>query len=192
MGRFLENVYDVLFQPGAAMRQIAGQRLYGQALAAFLLSVLIPAVAGYYPAKAAGIGKFYPMLVIIHLVGGLFFWFISSAVLHLIAEFYGGKGSGAGLFAATGFAHLPRVFIAPLLVIGMFLPAGAMAIVLGLGALGIMVWVLVLEVSAVKGAHDLSGAKAILVILTPLLTVLAALIAMITFIGTAFLPAWPG
>lgn len=174
------------------MRLIAGQRLCGQALAAFLLSTLIPAVAGYYPAQAAGIGKFYPVILLLQLFGGLFFWFVSSAVLHLIAEFYGGRGSAAGLFAATGFAQLPRILIAPLVVLAMLLPAGAMPLFLGLGILGIMVWVLVLEVSAVKGAHELSGAKAVLVVLTPLLTLLAAFVALVTLIGTAFLPAWPG
>ena len=54
MGPFLEILYDVLFQPVAAMRQIAARRLVGQALAAFLISVLIPAGAAYFALKAAG------------------------------------------------------------------------------------------------------------------------------------------
>ena len=44
MGPFLENLYDVIFQPAAAMRRIAGERLAGQALAGWVL-VSAPAVA---------------------------------------------------------------------------------------------------------------------------------------------------
>jgi hypothetical protein len=52
-------------------------------------------------------------------------WFVGAAVLQLIAEFFGGRGSGLGLFAAIGFAHLPLIFMVPLAVAAMLLPSGA-------------------------------------------------------------------
>ena len=54
MGPFLETLYDVFFSPAAAMRQIAARRPVGQAVAAFFLSVLIPAAAVYFALQAAG------------------------------------------------------------------------------------------------------------------------------------------
>ncbi len=188
MGPFLEILYDVLFSPREAMRQIAARRLAGQAFGAFLLSVLVPAGAVYFVLQAFGVAKFAGAALFVGAAARLVAWFVGAAVLQLIAEFYGGRGTAVGLFAAIGFAHLPGIFFVPLAVAALLLPVGAAAIVLAAGGLVLVFWILSLVVIAIQGAHNLGAAKAVLVLLTPLLAAAAVAVAVAAFVGAAF---WP-
>lgn len=188
MGPFLELLYDVIFSPGAAMRQIADRRPVGQAVAVFFLSVLVPAGAVYFVLQTTGLVKFAGMALFCAVTARLVVWFVGAAVLQLIAEFYGGNGTALGLFTTTGFAHLPGIFVVPLAVAAMLLPTGAAVITLAGGGLLLLFWALALVVIAIRGAHGLGTAKATLVLLTPLLAVAAAVVAAAVFIGAAF---WP-
>jgi hypothetical protein len=190
MGNFMENLYDVLFRPAAAMRQIAAARLTGQAAAAFLLGVLIPAGAAYFAFRTGVMAKLLTIILVGQTVGSLLIWFCGSAVLSLIAEFFGGRGTAVGLFAAMGFTHVPRIFAVPFLVLAMLLPDGGSALVTAITSLAIVCWTLTLDVLAISGAHELSSAKAVLVLMTPLLVVGAAVIIVLVLAGTAFLPGW--
>jgi hypothetical protein len=91
MGQFLDTIYDVLFHPASEMRRIADQKLVGQALTAFLLSVLIPAGVVFFALKDGPLSKLINIIVLMQTVGSLFLWFSGSAVLSLIAEFFGGR-----------------------------------------------------------------------------------------------------
>lgn len=188
MGPFLEILYDVLFSPGEAMRQIAARQPVGQAFAAFLLGILIPAGAVYFVLQTIGAAKFAGAMIFVAVMGRLAAWFVGASILHLIAEFYGGQGTALGLFTAIGFAHLPGIFVVPLAVVAMLLPTGAAAIVMAAGGLVLLFWMLALVVIAIRGAHGVGTAKAVLVLLTPLLVLAAAALAVVVFIGAAF---WP-
>lgn len=192
LGPFLENLYDVIFQPATAMRQIAAGRLAGQGLAAFLVSVLIPAGAAYFVLQAMGLAKVFPLILLLHIVGRLVVWFIGAAVLQLIAELYGGKGTALGLFAAIGFAHLPWIFAVPLWVLAILLPAGLAVMTFAVSIVIVISWMLVLIVLAIKGSSGLSTARAVLVLATPLLTMVVAGAVLVIFIGAAFWPGWLG
>lgn len=88
----METVYDVLFRPGEVMGRIADERLTGQALIVFAISAVIPAGGLYFGLRAAGMAKLLDMAILLHALGSLVVWFVGAAVLHLIAEFYGGEG----------------------------------------------------------------------------------------------------
>jgi hypothetical protein len=188
MGSFLELLYDVLFSPAAAMRQIAARRTVGQAVAAFLLSIVIPALAIYFAVQSSATARWTGALFAVAVCLRFAMWFVGAAVLQLIAEFFGGRGSGLGLFAAIGFAHLPLIFMVPLAVAAMLLPSGAAPPALAAGGLALVFWVLALTVVAIQGAHELSAAKAVLVLLTPFLALALAAFAAAVFIGAAL---WP-
>lgn len=190
MGHFLENLYDVLFHPADAMRRLAAHKPVGEALAAFLLSVLIPAGVVYFAFKEGSLTKMLNTILLLQIVGGLFLWFSGSAILSLIAEFFGGRGTAMGLFVALGFAQLPRIMVAPLGVLVMLLPPGVFTFGAVLMSLVILFWILALDVAAIKGAHELSSAKAVLVLVTPLLAITAAALFAIVFIGTVCLLGW--
>lgn len=186
----MESLYDALFRPAAAMRQIAGQRLVGQGLVAFLLSVLIPAVAAYFALRTGLMANFLPVILVVQTLGSLLFWFCGSAFLSLIAEFFGGRGTAMGLFAAMGFTHIPRLFAVPFFVFAMLLPGGGSMVITGVTSLGIVFWTLTLDVLAIKGAYGLSGAKSVLVLITPFLMLGAALVVLLVMAKSAFMPGW--
>lgn len=185
MGALFENLYDVLFHPRNAMRQIATDKRAGQALVVVLLSSIIPIWAVYFGLKTAGMHHAFGGLLAVQIFGSLAVWFFGAALWHIIAELFGGKGTAVGLLSALGFAHLPRIFIVPLWVIAALLPDGLRPIAMGLTGLIILVWLLYLDVTALQEAHDLSAAKAVLVFLTPPLAIVAVLLAITIFLGTA-------
>jgi hypothetical protein len=188
MGELLENIYDVIFTPATAMRQIASRKPVGQAFCVFFLSVFIPAVLLYYTLKTAGFVKFLMPLILLQTVGGFLLWFGSTALLHLISEFFGGRGSAISFFAARGFSHIPRVFIVPLWVFAMLLPSTASSAMFALAWLMIAIWTLVLDIVAIKETYGLSGAKAVLILLTPWVAFGALLIIVAVFLSSALLP----
>lgn len=192
MGNFFEALYDVLFQPNTAMRNIAEERKIGQALVVVLLSCLLPIWAVYFGMKTAGMQHAVTIIVMIHILGTIAMWVVGSAIWHLIAELLGGRGTAAGLFAALGFAHLPRIFIVPLWVFAALMPAGIRPLIMTVTGLAIAFWVLYLDVAALRSSHAISGTKAVLVILAPVIAAAAAVIIIFAAAGTAFmkLPGW--
>lgn len=185
MGNFLETIYDVLFRPKTAMEYIAEKKLTGQALAMFTIGMLVPVWALYMGTKGAPgipIGMFA-----VHFIGSLLLWIVGASILNFIAELAGGQGTAVGLFAALGFSHLPRVVVIPLAVIAALLPEGLRGIAFGIIGLLAVIWTLSLTVAAIRGAHRLSGARAVLVLLAPLLALIGATIAVVIFLGSALL-----
>ena len=173
MGEFLEKLYDVLFHPVAAMRKIAAEAKIGQAAAAFFLSVLIPAWAMYFGLKSAAITAWGNIFILLEVVGSLLIWWFSAAFFHLIAELLGGQGKAKGLLSCMGFGYIPRIFIVPFWVMASLMPEGARTIFLGLSMLLVSVWTLVLQVIAIREAHQLTNAKSIIVLLSPVLLLLS-------------------
>lgn len=184
----METVYDVLFRPGEVMGRIADERLTGQALIVFAISAVIPAGGLYFGLRAAGMAKLLDMAILLHALGSLVVWFVGAAVLHLIAEFYGGEGSAAGLFAAMGFAQLPRIFAAPLWAVTMVLPKGTAGAFLAISTIVLFVWMLALDIAAIRGAYNMGGARAALVLVTPFLALAAVLAVVVIFAGAAVIP----
>lgn len=169
MGQLLEILYDVLFQPASAMRQVVNKELTRQGVLVFLLSVLLPSLALWLGLRDSAMGMAAGALSVVHIGGSLLLWFTGTAILHLIAEFYGGQGRAKGLFAALGFAQLPRILIIPLWVVAALLPEALRPFVMGLSAAVVLLWILALHVSALQAAYSFGKAKAVLVLATPLL-----------------------
>lgn len=190
MGYLLEILYDVLFQPAAAMGQIAGRRLVGKSLVVFIVSILLPSWAMWFGLKSTSLGYAVNGIIVMHVIGSLLLWFFGAALLHLIAEFMGGRGTAMGLFAALGFAQFPRIFMVPLWVVAAVLPESIRPVVMGITALVIMFWVLALHIAALKGAYGIGGVKATLVLIMPFLAVTLFVIAIVTFVSVQFMQ-WP-
>lgn len=187
MGNFLETIYDVLFKPRSAMQYIAEKKLTGQALVIFTIGMLVPVWALYTGVPtAAGVSAF-SIFFGLNCIGSFICWVLGAAVLNLAAEFAGGRGTAMGLFAALGFAHLPRIAVMPLWVIAALLPAGLRGVAIGVTGLIAVGWTLTLHVAAIRGAHGLSAAKAILVLLAPLLVLLSIVAAVFVFLSSTLM-----
>lgn len=192
MGCLWDILYDVVFQPRVAMRNIAAQKNIGQALLVTLASLLIPIWAFYFEIRDTSMATMMYMMIGVKIVGSIFMWVIGAAVWNLIAELFGGKGSAAGLFAALGFAHIPRMFIIPLWALIAVLPASGKTGLMTLAVLIILCWSLSLDVVAIKEVHQLSTAKTVIVMIMPMLIVGAFLLIGCIFISNSLMhmPMW--
>lgn len=183
MNNFLETLYGVLFQPRQTLRQIAAARPVGQAVAAFAIGVLLPAAAVTLGMQAAGLPFAVPLLFA-QIAISLIMWFLSAGVLHLTAEMAGGHGTALSLFCGLGFAQFPRIFVVPAYVLAALLPPPGRLPVVALAALAIAVWLLVLNILALKAAYDFSTARAVLVLIAPAVAI-ALLLAVLVLLFVA-------
>lgn len=192
MGSLFEILYDILFQPAIGMKTIAQRKNVGQALIVFFLSILIPIWALYFGFKATGMLTMIHVMIVLKIFASIVMWIVGAAILHLAAEFFGGQGTAVGLFTALGFAHVPRLFIVPLWALIAVMPASSKTLLMTISVLAVMVWSLSLDVVAIKEVHQLSAAKAVLVMMMPMLVVGILCIIGFTFIGSSLthMPMW--
>lgn len=191
MANLMETLYDIVFEPSKAMRDIAEGRKLKQAFIAFFIGTLLPMWALYSGLKTVNMHGFTTMVLSMHVFGGLVMWFFAAAVFSLVAELFGGRGSAAGLFAAMGFVHIPKLFALPLFALSVLLPASFRPFWLAAGVILIVCWILYLEVAAIKGAYNVSGSKAVLVMVFPVAAMLLLCLVATVFLGAAALSAMP-
>ena len=192
MGSLFDMLYDILFQPAVGMKNIAEQKNVGQALVVFLLSILLPIWALHLGLEFTAMSTMIYMMMVVKIGGSILMWIMAAALWHLIAEFFGGQGTAVGLFSALGFAHAPRIFIVPLWALITVMPANSKTLLLTICVVVVMLWSLSLDVVAIKEVHRLSAAKAVLVVITPLLVMGLLCVICFTLIGTSLthMPIW--
>lgn len=104
--------------------------------------------------------------------------FIEGGIFHLIATLLRGRGSYLGMVCGLCFAHFPFVFFAPLTLLRALLGSTG-NILYPFGSLLLFLWILVLEVTAIRQNYHFSIGRAIatyfipaiLLIIVPLLIV---------------------
>ncbi|MCL0056283.1 YIP1 family protein [Dehalococcoidia bacterium] len=188
----LETLIGVLARPTSTIRGICQQRPIGWAIIVYLVvSLVISAITwietGFYDLEGMGLPDLgMPAVLVGSLIISIITLVISTAICHLVASLLGGRGSYSGLFCGSAFAGLPRIFTAPLAVIGMLPMVGPL--LSGLGNFGVMVWSLVLSILAIRENYLISTGRAILIVLIVLLLgvillVLSGLLAGLLVLG---------
>lgn len=177
-----ETWYDVLFQPLAAMQNVSNQRCISHALATMILSVCSLWLA--YLAAGKDITDYFGLAIGLHFAVEIVIWLFGSALLHLIASFLGGRGEAVGLFCSLGYVSLPQFFIIPAAALALCLPPSGRAAVFAVSLALLVCWTAVLKVFAIRGCYGFSTTKAILVLLSPIL-LLIALVIMLVIIASA-------
>jgi len=190
---FLELIYGVLFDPVRTMGIVAKRPPVGFAFLAFTIlcasGVTMWLLTASHSLEASlygyGLDHFLPVsrtLVLLGAVFGLIWgyakWFGYSAVIHLAAELFGGRGAATGVFAVVGLAGLPAVFMVPVHLLSYWLGSGGLIIVL-LAGLATGIWSAVLLVIGLKQVHGLTTGWSVLVVLFPFLTFLILAVIMI-------------
>jgi hypothetical protein len=179
----LDLVYGVLFNPAATFRKIKeGPPLCYAALLFFLLAVsnavvsfsfFRSAIADFPAADLAPViqvlSGLLPFIVFFALVFAGLRWFLYGAVLHLVAEIWGGKGSPRGTLTVYALAALPGIFLitVELLLRLLRVPDIAAAALSGIIGFGVLVWGVVLLVLGLREVHGFSTGLAALTVLTP-------------------------
>jgi len=195
MNSFIDNLYGVIFTPSEAMKKITREKPIGQGLIVLILSTLLPMLStsrtfvrinqlqptlppGMPPQIAPFIHSMGPFLLIIAAITIIIFkpliTFLFTALIHMISEFLGGEGEGKGLFTGFCFASFPSILMAPIHIINNFTSFNIASIF----NFALFIWVIVLQVIAVKQNNNFSTSRAVLTYVLPWLILLAAVIVM--------------
>lgn len=151
----MEYLYGVIVNPVQTLRAISEIKPVSWAIIIYAGISLLTLLANVvYDAlfEAA-------IYIIIGLIGSLIAYFAFTGLLNVVSRLFGGKGSYFNLLSAIGFAYFPMIFTPPALLIGFLGAPGAVISVLLVAA--VTIWVLVLEVIALREAHLISTLKSV-------------------------------
>ncbi len=199
---FLELVYGVLFDPDQTMAGVALNPPLVPALLVVTITGIIGSLMGFLTASRVMVpglssmvaGDYFPLravqsLAVLGAVCGLLWsyvkWFGYSAVIHLAADLFGGKGRARGVFAVVGLAGLPFIFMIPVQLLAYWFGTGkfAVGLLVLLAGLGLLIWNVIILVTGLKHVHGFTTGRSVLVIATPFLVFLV--LALLTVAGIA-------
>ena len=195
----LDLIYGALFDPARTFAGFARNPRIGAAVWLFIAINLLETLMGYYTTPRlfqslrlpGTLGYDYIKLtaVLVAMAGFLFRlakWFIMSGLLHLLADFFGGKGKARNVFAVYGIAGLPVVFMLPVQVLLLAFPEGFIQVfAAAIFGIAVFVWSTALIVVGLREVHQFSTGKALLIVLTPGIVLVVLAIVAIVIIGAA-------
>ena len=133
--------------------------------------------------------QFFVLFGIFGVIFALLFWFVISGSLSLWASILGGRDNTKGLLVCYGFAIVPYAFSGALQTLVNF--AGLHTAMSGLITILVLVWVVYLQMVAVRATQGLSTGMSLFVALTPILAIAALVIitiSLLLLLMMAFIP----
>ena len=201
MADLLENIFGTLFSPASTFRRMSEERTSVTTAAIVVLIACICSGAGSILTQSAFMSLFaeFPGFeemvfspiasMTLSVVFGFILWVVIAGILHVVAKVLGGKGAFTETLVLMGFAMLPNIFQAPIGLIAIF--SGGLTgafIAMGLGGI-LAIWVLILDVLAIREAHKFSTSRAIATLVLPFaVLVVLAFILMIVGIFLISMP----
>ncbi|MBU4534168.1 MAG: Yip1 family protein [Eubacteriales bacterium] len=207
---FLELIYGVLFDPVATFRRVALSPPLWTAVVIATLVNLAAALMGTIAYRAAGIstiselnvliGSLVPLFAIINSLLWYVKWLVYGAVLHLVAQLFGGTNGPKATLSVYALATLPGLLLLP--VEGLIIVAGLSESVttslIGLAGFAAFAWSLVLLVLGLREVHRFGTSQAIATVFTPVIAILllGLIILFVAVLGFAAvmpqIPSIPG
>lgn len=195
-------VYGILFEPVKTYQKVVAKPpLWTVFFLVTGLSILLAVMSVFTPADLlteelakeamvpAEIQMFIeaiaPFWAVSEVVFGILFWFVAAALLHLVAEFYGGQGRAKASFAVCGLAGLPAVFLLPIQGLEIVFPnAAIIGFLSGVATLAVFAWGVILLIVGFQETHKFSAGRSLVVIITPwVVVVFLTIIMIIMFVG---------
>ncbi len=168
--RIIDWLFGVMARPVSTLNEIAREKPVGWALLVYLGVTILVLLASIYGDESyrmveeslLELGLYLPIsgLVIGVLIFAVAALFASAGILHLLARLFGGTGGYWNLFSAYGFTDFPMIISAPVTLFAAYLGTVG-SILSALIAFGLSVWVIVLQVIAVRESHNLSTGASI-------------------------------
>lgn len=159
---------DVIQTPVKAFSYLASSRAdrIGLAVVVYVVSQ-IPSTWGRHPFGIAV--QSTPLRLLGNAASALISFAFIVGVIHLFARMLGGRNRYAKLFQAYGIALLPQLLTSPFIV--WFLTTGSSGLLQTVIGWGTNIWLLVLQVIAIREVYNFSTARAIGAMLLPALIV---------------------
>jgi hypothetical protein len=181
-------LHGVIVKPTSTFKYVSAKKSWVAGALIYLLSTWIGVIAGL-PAQIENLKQLqttvfsessFVIFAVIFMVLVLpfileFGLFFTGGIYHILAKLFKGNGSYAGIIASLGFASFPQVLLTPLSLL--FFVEGsvgkiiAMLISFSFSSL-LSIWVLVLNIFAVRENYKLSTARAAAVCLIPIAAVI--------------------
>lgn len=163
-------LYGVLTKPVQTLNEIAREKPANAAFLLYLGISMLSVLGSLYNPQAmqafedlmreTGISIPFSVIIAASLLIAIISIFVITGVLQLLARLFKGSGGYWNLFSAYAFANFPLIIGVPITFVSGFL--GAVGDILaGLISLGLSIWVLVLQVIAVRESHSLSTGASI-------------------------------
>ena len=192
MTDLLDHIFGTLFTPASAFRRMLEERTPVITAAVIVLTAGICSGAGSIVMQNAVTSMFTALpdfeetmfspaaAMTVNVVAGFISWVVIAGILHVLAKLLGGKGTFTELLVLMGFATLPNIFQAPVGLIAA-LSGSFTGVFIAMALLGILaIWVLILNVLAVREAHKFSTAMAIITLV--LSVVVLSFVALIVLV----------
>ncbi len=166
----IDKLFGVMASPVNTLDEIARERPVGWALLVALGVSFLTLLANFYGGDGLRtieeLRHEFDIFIdaSVFVVGGLVLvvvsLFVFTGLLHLLAKLFRGQGGYWNLFSAYCFAEFPMIISVPITLLGAYLGTAG-AILSGLISFGLMVWVIVLQVIAVRESHKISTGASI-------------------------------
>ncbi|WP_028306484.1 Yip1 family protein [Desulfitibacter alkalitolerans] len=134
------------------------------------------------------LGNIFIVMGFLGIIFVLLTWFVISGSLNLWASLLGGRDNAKGLFALYGFAMLPGVFSEVLQTLINLL--GLPGAINWLIVIFTFIWILYLQMIAIKTTQGLSTGLSLFAALTPILVMGLLMIFTALLVLAAFLPVY--
>jgi hypothetical protein len=189
-----EYLVGVMSEPVRALREVAEKKLWKEGL---LLVAVLALLNGAVTAATINshlvnipdqqVAHFFSVLytpgvfIPFVLVANSLSWFIYGAIFFGFGKLFKGTGTLAGMLAALGFATTPSLLSIPLTALALLFGQAAGSLIGFAASLVAGIWILVLDVLAIRESQQLDTGRSIGVLLSTLSAVFV-LIVIIAFL----------
>ena len=170
----LTNIYDVLRSPKTALERINDEANIYKALNFQGIVLFINALTNKYDAASEDPLWLTLLTAVIAVPVALAVTYLVAGLTHGIAHLMGGQGTWKKLFITLSYCMIPQMIFIPIEVVILLFD---MEIAVGIAALVVTVWSIVLGVLAVIKTEKLSTVKSCIVLFAP--TIIAFAVGMI-------------
>lgn len=196
---FADLLYGIIVKPVQTLRYLANEKPWVKGMLVYVVVSWIATVASlpsqseqfeqleaFSGASDFNIGAAIVLAIILLLpVFSAIGLFAISGIYHLLAKLLKGRGDFKGIIASIGFANFPSILITPFYLF--FLIGGSIAEVIALAltlsaSFAFGIWVLALNVLAIRENYKLSTTRAVAVFLIPI----AAITVLVVFLVILF------
>ncbi|HEY3375762.1 MAG TPA: Yip1 family protein [Candidatus Aquicultor sp.] len=197
--------YGVITKPVETLRHISDNRFWVKGLIIYILvlwisglaslpSILIGSGLNQFAGTNINPGSARTFAVLVVIITPLFTVFVLPALIgfyHVIASMLKGKGDVLGLLAAIGFASIPQVFFVPFSLLDL-IGSTIIGVITSLIQLALAIWVIVLNIIAIRETYRFSTGRAAITFLAPVIILIIVAIILVVFIVAAVMSAVGG